>query len=83
MQKIKVWNSKTLADNYVILEQMQAAIEQIAKQVSANSLADLPNSMIPTETLFEICICYELMYTKLLEHDLLTTGNIKQSSTLH
>lgn len=82
-KKLRTWDSKLLSDVFVLLEQMQFGIEQISRNVSAVSLSDLPNSMIPTQTLYEISLCYELMYNKLLEHDLLSTGNIKQSSTLH
>lgn len=83
MEKIRVWNSKILADGYVVLEQMAARIADIVEKTEATSLSDLPNSMIPTLTLYEIAVGYSLMYEKLLEYDLLNTGNIKQSSTIH
>jgi len=82
-RKLRVWDIKVLSDVYVLLGQMQSAIEQITKNTAAQSLADLPNSMIPTQTLYEISLCYELMYSKLLEHDLLDTGNIKSTHTIH
>lgn len=82
-KKIRVWDSKLLSSTFVILEQMQAGIAQIVRNTNATSLNDLPNSMIPTITLYEISLCYELMYNKLLEYDLLNTGNIKSTSTIH
>lgn len=82
-RKLRVWDNKVLSDVYVLLGQMQSAIEQITKNTAVQSLADLPNSMIPTQTLYEISLCYELMYSKLLEHDLLDTGNIKSTHTIH
>lgn len=83
MQKIRIWNSKTLADMYVIMQQMQAGIAAIAQKINVTSISDIPNSMVPTQTLYELSLCYELMYEKLLEYDLLNTGNKKQSSTMH
>ena len=83
MQKLRVWDSKVLSDVFVLLQQMQTGIEQLVEKTGAQSLADLPNSMIPTEKLYEITLCYELMYSKLLEYDLLATGNTKQLSMLH
>lgn len=82
-KKLRIWDSKALSDVFVNLQQIQNGIEEITAKVGAQSLADLPNSMIPTENLYEITLCYELLYNKLLEHDLLNTGNKKPSSTLH
>jgi hypothetical protein len=81
--KLRTWDSKILSDTYVVLQQIQAGIEEITTKVGAHSLADLPNSMIPTENLYAITLCYEAMYDKLLEYDLLVTGNKKPSSTIH
>lgn len=83
MEKLRVWDSKVLADVFVLLQQIQAGIAQLVNKTGAQSLADLPNSMVPTEKLYEITLCYELMYSKLLEYDLLATGNTKQLSMLH
>lgn len=83
MEKLRVWDSKVLSDVFVLLQQIQAGIAQLVEKTGAQSLADLPNSMIPTEKLYEITLCYELMYSRLLEYDLLATGNTKQSSMLH
>lgn len=81
--KLRTWDSKILSDTYVVLQQIQAGIEEITTKVGAQSLADLPNSMIPTENLYTITLCYEAMFDKLLEYDLLVTGNKKPSSTIH
>lgn len=83
MEKLRVWDSKVLSDVFVLLQQIQTGIEQLVEKTGAQSLADLPNSMLPTEKLYEITLCYELMYSKLLEYDLLATGNTKQLSMLH
>lgn len=82
-KKLRVWDSKVLADVYTLLLQMQNGIEEIVRNTGVISLSDLPHSMIPTKTLYEISLCYEVMYHKLVEYDLLNTGNTKPSSTMN
>lgn len=83
MKKIKVWHSNTLANILTISTQIQAGVDALAINTGAQSLGDLPPSLIPTETLYELCLCYDMLYAKALEHDLLSTGNIKSTSSLN
>jgi hypothetical protein len=81
--KLRVWNTKLLNDIYAISTQLRASIENISKQTGIMNLAVLPPSTIPTSTLYELVACYEVLYNRLLEEDLLKTGNIKQTKGLH
>lgn len=83
MKKIKVWHSNTLANILTISTQIQAGVDALAINTEAQSLNDLPPSLVPTHALYELCLCYEMLYNKALEHDLLSTGNIKSTSTLN
>ena len=78
-QKLRVWDSKLLADVYVKVAQLRASIEHIGAQINESDLSNLPGSMIPTELLYQITIAYEFLYDKLLDLDLLDSGNTKQT----
>lgn len=80
--KLKVWDSQVLTQMLGLLTQVEAGIASLVMHTGVKSLNDLPPSTLPTSTLYQLCLCYEGMYEKLLEYDLLTTGNIKQNSTL-
>ena len=79
----RVWNSKQLSDAFVIAAQIQAQIEHLYMNTDAASLKDIPHSMIPTESLYEIVHGYHLLFDAVLEHDLLHTGNKKSDHNLH
>jgi hypothetical protein len=82
-KKLRIWDSKFLADTYSIVAQMQAQLDSILENSDVQHFSDLPDSMIPSQTLYEISLCFELMYLKLLEYDLLNTGNKKHTTSLH
>jgi hypothetical protein len=77
--KIRIWDTKLLTNTYAVVAQMKAQIETIVQQTGVTSLQVLPNSMIPTDKLYEIATCYEILYNRLLDQDLLNSGNIKQT----
>lgn len=82
MKDFKIWDSAVLAQVLSLANQIQANISEIAVKTGTHALSNLPPSTLPTQTLYELCLCYEAMYNKLMEYDLLTTGNIKSTSTL-
>jgi len=79
----RVWHSKQLSDAYVIATQIQQQIEMLFLNTDAGSLRDLPHSMIPSESLYEIVHGYHLLFDAVLENDLLTTGNKKSEHKYH
>jgi hypothetical protein len=84
--KFRAFDSELLANTYNTLSQIQANIEQIVSKSEGNidSVADLPDSIIATDTLLVACVCYEVMYHALLDAHLLNSGHHKQSSkTIH
>ena len=83
MKKLRIWDSKLISDIYSIAAQMRHSIDIIIENSNGIDIVALPNSMVPTETLYELCICYEMLYSKVLEYDLINTGNIKQTHTLN
>lgn len=83
MKKLRVWNSAVLTSVLNTSTQIQAGVGNLAINTGVQSLSDLPPSLIPTETLYELCLCYDMLYAKALEHDLLSTGNIKSTSSLN
>jgi hypothetical protein len=79
--KVRVWDSKLLNDTFVTTTQIKAHIETLIQQVMTNPLAELPHSMVPTQTLYEIVLCNDLMYNLLLDKELIETGNKKTDRT--
>jgi hypothetical protein len=69
-KKFRVWNSKTLLNTYQDVIQMQFLIEEACSSDKPQSPEDLPESLVPTEMLYDILSCFTAMYEKLLENDL-------------
>lgn len=66
-----------------VLQLRQGILEVFKNTDTARTLEDLPHSMVPTRLLFDIAICYEVMYEKLIEDGLMKTGNHKADRNLH
>ncbi len=82
--KLRAYNSKVLADHYAIMLQIQAKLEAILHSNSGISdLSQLPQSLLPTELLYNITLCYEVMYNALLDSSLLKDGHVKTQDTIH
>jgi hypothetical protein len=82
-KKLRAYDSKILADNYVILEQMLFKLTMLMKEAETEDLTKLPHSVIPTETLYNIAVCYAVMYEQLVEQSLLNDGHAKPSNKIH
>jgi hypothetical protein len=79
LPKFRIWDS-TLLTRYLNLSvQIKEQIEAHASASANNNVYDLPPSLVPTKELYDLLSCYEAMYKKLLDHDLVTTGNLTQS----
>lgn len=80
---LRAYDSKVLADHYVILAQMLEKILVAMKEAEIEDLNQLPASVIPTETLYNIAVCYQVMYNELEKSSLLSNGHAKPLNTLH
>ena len=83
MQKFRAYNSKLIADTYAITQQFQAKIEELVKANEGSDVSDLPASVIPTDTLYAILLCYDVMYNTLCTEHLIKDAHIKPTGTIH
>jgi hypothetical protein len=79
--KLRVYESKALADVYAIACQIQHQID--VALASSENPGELPASLIPTENIYDIVVCYNAMYNLLVEYSLIKEGHIKPSATIH
>lgn len=77
MHKFRIWDSAELATNLKTAIQIRAKIQEIALETKV-PIPQVPQSLVPTSVLYDLTVCYEALYNKLLELDLLETGNFKQ-----
>jgi len=77
MRKFRIWDSAKLAKNLKIAIQIRAKIQEIAIE-SKVPINEVPQSLVPTSTLYDLTVCYEALYNKLLDLDLVETGDFKQ-----
>jgi len=80
-RKFRVW------DNRLLYETLQKVI-QVTNTVETKcgdklSPGDLPQSIVPTDTLYEICLCYQSLYEKLETEELLQSGYPRGKPTTH
>ena len=81
-RKFRVWDNKLLFQTYQQAIQVKEKIEELCGDKL--NPEDLPNSAVPTDTLYTVMACYEAMYDKLLEEDLLQAGwSTKSSKSYH
>ncbi len=84
MKKLRVWDDRLLAETYEITAQMQAQIEQLLSGSAMEGLSEMPHSLVPTKTLYEITLCYDLMYNLLVNSELVKSGHhTNKSNTIH
>lgn len=84
MPKLRSYNSKVLADVYAIVMQMQSQIDNIVEaNPEISSISGLPPSVVPTQTLQAILVCYDVMFNLLVTDHLIKDGHIKPSGIIH
>lgn len=81
-RKFRFWDNKLLFQNLERVLQFKNQIENVALATNTE-LQALPNSILPTYTFYEMLLCYEAMYDKLLEEELITLGYSKSTTTQH
>ena len=79
MNKLRVWDNELLTDTYSVTSQIQHRIELILNQI--NNQVEIPHSMVPTKTLYEIVLGFDLMYNLLLDKELISLGHKKQDKS--
>lgn len=81
-RKFRFWDSKALFQTLERVSQIKHTIE--ARCVEEKVGPDmLPMSIVPSDVLYDIAACYEAMYDKLLDEELLVAGYSKQTNTYH
>ena len=75
-------------DNNTIFHSLQRAV-QIKYKIEENCIKlhvspeQLEMSMLPSDVLYDLVACYEAMYKKLLDEELLQSGYVKSNTTYH
>ena len=77
-RKFRVWDNKLLFQTYQQAIQIKEKIEELCGD--DKNPEELPHSAVPTHVLYTVMACYEAMYDKLLEEDLLQAGFSPKSS---
>ena len=83
MTKIRAYESTVLADNYNILSQMLEKLNSALEDSDLTNLKNMPPSVLPTETIYNIAVCYSVMYDALVQHELLNIGQNHKSKLTH
>jgi predicted metal-binding protein len=81
-KNFKIWEFTELLKNYERALLICTKIEQSAAESPSNSEAT-PMSIVPTEILYELMICYQQLYTVLLDESLSQNGHPKTTFTQH
>lgn len=80
-EKFRVHDSKILADQYTVAKQFMQNIHDMLQASDITDIADLPDSVVPTNVLLNLCICYSTIYDKLIEHQLIS--KLTSTKTFH
>jgi hypothetical protein len=78
----RIWDSIQLHETVKNCMQLRFKLEQICIE-QQQQLAELPDSLIPSELLYMIVASNEAMYNKLLEQDLIKTLNPTNNINIH
>lgn len=74
----RVWDSIQLQDAVKQALQIKGKIQQICIEHNATP-QQLPHSLVPTDHLYDLAVCFEAAYNKLIEYELVKTGNLKSN----
>lgn len=83
MSKLRTYDNKALAGNYVLSTQIIQKVTELMVEAEIDDASKLPSSMISTEELYTMAVCSIVMYEALEEHSLVSNAHIKQSKTIH
>lgn len=74
----RIWDSESLQQSLQTALQIRTKIEEVCIQAGVSPYA-LPESLVPSVDLYNLVAGYEAMYSKLLDYDLVKTGNLKSN----
>lgn len=80
-RKFRVWDNNLLYTTMHKVAQVVDAVNQ--KCTDQLTPEQLPQSIVPTDVLYDICACYLAMYNKLETEELLQSGHPKGKPTMH
>ena len=80
-KKFRSYDQKTIFTVLQKVVQIKYEIEQQAQEKQLHP-AEMPQSLLPTDVLYDISSCFEAMYEKLLAKELLDAGYPKQEQTI-
>jgi hypothetical protein len=84
MNNLSKLETNVVIDNLQKLMQIRYKILELFKNTEdAQKLSDLPPSMIPSDLLYDISVCYEGMYDTLFKAQLIKAGHITTSKQVH
>jgi hypothetical protein len=79
----RIWDALTLQEASKIATQLVAITNQVCEENKTHP-ALLPPSLIPTEKLYILAASFVAAYEKLIEHELVKTGNLRSDkNNLH
>jgi len=83
-KQIKKTETYPILDTLEALLQMQAGILELFKNTeAAQTLEDLPDSLVPTRLLYDITSSYEALFVKLQEDQLIKALSPKTNKLIH
>ena len=80
-RKFRVWDNRLIYETLQKTTQIANTVE--AKCVEGVTPQDLPQSIVPTDILYDLCMCYQALYDKLETEELLQSGYPKGRPTTH
>jgi hypothetical protein len=82
MSKTRIWEDSLVGAALKHCVQIQENIEHLA-DTSETQPYEMPGSLVPTDVLYNLATCYQLLYGILLKQDLIETGNTKIPKNFH
>lgn len=80
-RKFRTWDNSLLYETLKKVSQITHTVESKCDETTGPG--DLPVSLIPTDILYEICICFDLLYRRLESEELIQLGHPTQLKTTH
>jgi len=79
-RKFRVWDNNYIFHSYEKALQIKHKIDHIA---TTTRVSDMPLCAVPPDVLYELVTCYQVMYDRLLEENLIVAGYPKTTNKLH
>jgi hypothetical protein len=80
-RKFRVWDNSLL---YTTMQKVAQVVDAVDQKCKDHTTPDqLPQSIVPTDVLYDVCACYLAMYDKLEAEELLQSGYPRGKPTTH